>query len=191
LVIVFRNADVDVPFFSNSDQQPAARWHADGEGPAQYTSSTPDASWAEFLRHNGIVDVDDLAGIERTMWAVEIPDHEPTGSPALPMATLTGDLTSYPDCQAEAARLRPSGISRLMAISAAIVPGTPSGWVSGSDLRPAPARDELTIVLFGPRPDLVGWVSAMLGRPEVTLLDRVRHLQSQSATRRGGRSLST
>jgi hypothetical protein len=175
LVTVFRNTDVDVPFFWDSDRQPAARWHADSEGPAQYTSWTPDASWAEFLRHNGIVDVDDLAGIERTMWAVEIPDQEPTDSPALPIATQTGDLTSYPDCQAEAARLRASGVSRLVAISAAILPGTPSGWVSAPDLRQAPARDEFTVVLFGARPDLVGWVSAMLGRPEVTLLDRVRH----------------
>lgn len=175
-MIVFRNTDVDVPFFWDSDHQPAARWHASGEGPAQYTSTTPDASWAEFLRHQGIKDADDLAGIERSMWAVEIPDDEPTGSPALPIAALTGDLTSYPACQAEATRLRASGVSRLVATSAAVLPGTPSGWVSGSDLRPAPARDEFTVVLFGGRPDLAGWVGATLGRPEVTLLDRVRHL---------------
>ena len=175
-MIVFRNTDVDVPFFWDGDRQPAARWHGDGQGPAQYTSSTPDASWGEFLRHNGIVDADDLAGIERSMWAVEIPDVEPTGAPALSIGTLTGNLASYPECQAEAARLRAIGASRLVAIAAAVLSGTPSGWVSGSDLLPAPGRDELTVVLFGARPGLVGWVSATLGRPDPALLDRVRHL---------------
>jgi hypothetical protein len=175
-VIVFRNTDVDVPFFWDSDHQPAARWHGDGEGPAQYTSSTPDASWGEFLRHNGIVDAGDLAGIERSMWAVEIPDIEPTGAPALSIGTLTGDLTSYPECQAEAARLRARGMSRLVAIAASVLPGTPSGWLSGSDLLRAPTRDELTIVLYGARPDLVGWVSATLGQPDSALLDRVQYL---------------
>jgi len=176
LVIVFRNTDIDVPFFWSTDRQPAARWHADGEGPAQYTSSTPDASWAEFLRHNGIADADDLEGIARSMWALEIPDAEPTGVPALQIETETGDLTSYPGCQAEAARLRAGGMSRLVANAAAVLPGTPSGWVSGPDLLPAPARDELTVVLFGARPELVGWVTATLGRPSPALLDRVRHL---------------
>jgi len=175
-VIVFRNTDVDVPFFWDSDQQPEGRWHGAGDGPAQYTSSTPDAAWAEFLRHNGITDADDLPGIERTVWAVEIPDVEPPGVPALPLETLTGGVASYPECQAEAARLRAGGLSRLVAISAALMPGTPSGWVSAPDLRSAPAREEQTIVLFGVRPNLVGWVSATLGRPEPTLLKRVRHL---------------
>ena len=175
-MIVFRNTDVDVPFFWDSDRQPAQRWHGDGEGPAQYASSTPDASWAEFLRHNGISDVDDLAGIQRTMWAVEIDDDEPTGLPVLPLATLTGGLGSYSRCKSEAARLRTSGSTRLIAISAAVLPGTPSGWLSGSRLVPGPARDELTIVLFGARPEFVGWVSATPGQPHPTLLGRVRHL---------------
>lgn len=175
-MIVFRNTDIDVSFFWDSDIQPAGRWHRHGEGPAQYTSSTPDASWAEFLRRNGITDADDLEGIERTMWAVEVPDVEPTGVPDLPIGTLTGGLTSYPKCQDEAARLRATGITRLRAVSAAVLPGTPSGWVCRPDLVPAPARDEATIVLFGPRPDFAGWVSATLGRPDPSLLDRVRHL---------------
>lgn len=175
-MIVFRNTDVDIPFFRDSDRQPAARWHGDGEGPAQYTSSTPDASWAEFLRHDGITDAGDLEGVERTMWAVEIPDVEPTRMPALPIGTLTGGLGSYPECQKEAAGLRASGFTRLIAVSAAVLPGTPSGWVSSVDVLPGPARDELTIVLFAARPDLVGWVSATLGRPDPGLLDRVRRL---------------
>jgi hypothetical protein len=173
-VIVFRNTDVDGPFFWDSDRQPAGRWHRDGEGPVQYTSSTPDAAWGEFLRHNGIVDQNDLAGVERCLWAVEIADSEPMGIPALPLDTLTGGPATYPECQAEAARLRKTA-SRLVAISAAVMPATPSGWMSGADLSPGPARDEMTVVLFGARPTLVGWVSA-LGRPESTLFARVRYL---------------
>lgn len=175
-MIVFRNTDVDVPFLWDSDRQPAQRWHDDGEGPAQYTSSTPDASWAEFLRHNGITDADDLAGIERTMWAVEIEDDEPTGLPVLPIATLTGGVNSYRACRREAARLRASGSTRLIATSAAVLPGTPSGWISGADLLPGPDRLEVTIVLFGARPAFVGWVTARHGQPDPTQLGRVRHL---------------
>ncbi len=175
-MIVFRNTDVDVPFFWEGARQPAARWHADGDGPAQYTSSTPSASWAEFLRHNGFTDPDDLAGIERTMWAIEIPDMEQTGRPALPLATLTGGLASYPACQAEMLRLRSAGSTRLIASSAAVLPDTPSGWVCDPSLVADGQRDEVTVVLFGPRPQHVGWVSAALGRPERELLDRVRGL---------------
>jgi hypothetical protein len=43
--------------------QPAARWHADGEGPAQYLADTPVGAWAEFLRHEGITDEADLSGV--------------------------------------------------------------------------------------------------------------------------------
>jgi hypothetical protein len=175
-VIVFRNTDGDVPFFWDSDRQPPARWHGAGEGPAQYTSSTPDACWAEFLRHAGITDPEDLAGIERTIWAIEIPDDEPTATPILPPRTLTGGPRSYRRCRREAARLRAGGATRLVAPSAAVLAGTPSGWLANPGLTPAPTREEQTIVLFGPRPDLVGWVSAV-GRPMPSLLRRVRHLR--------------
>ncbi len=38
-------------------------------GPAQYLSTAPDAASAEFLRHQEIDDLADLAGIERSLWA--------------------------------------------------------------------------------------------------------------------------
>jgi hypothetical protein len=173
-VIVFRNTDVDVPFFWEDDHQPSARWHGDGEGPAQYLASTPSAAWAEFLRHAGIDTLEDLAGVERAMWAIEIPDQEPTASPGLALTTLTGDPSSYPQCQAQARMLRAGGATRLLTPSAATVPGTPSGLRTDDGLRPAPVRDELTVVLFGARPELVGWFAAMPGRPEPEILDRVR-----------------
>lgn len=175
-MIVFRNCDVDVPFFWESDRQPPARWHGPGEGPAQYTSSTPSASWAEFLRHAGITDPADLAGIRRAMWTIEIPDAEPSAAPTLPYSTLTGDTGSYAACQVEAARLRTAGATRLVAPCAALLPGSPWGWRTDSGLQPAATRAEQTIVLFGLRPQIVGWLASQPGYPEPEILSAVRPL---------------
>jgi hypothetical protein len=175
-VIVFRNTDVDVPFLRETDDQPPARWHGPGEGPAQYMSSTPSAAWAEFIRHQGITDPEDIAGIDRAMWAIEIPDDEPTAVPDLPPATLAGGTESYDACQAEARRIRAAGATRLVSPAASLLPGTPSGWRSDGELQPGGPRQEDTIVLYGPRPELVGWIAAAPGRPEPEIVARTRPL---------------
>src|SRR5256884_1317297 len=54
-----------ISFLWETGAQPPARWHGAGEGPAQYFSSTPEAAWAEFLRHEEIREAADLAGVER------------------------------------------------------------------------------------------------------------------------------
>jgi len=172
----FRNTDIDTPFFWTSARQPAARWHAAGEGPVQYLSTSPDASWAEFLRHQGIADPADLAGIERTMWAVELDDADPEVRPTLPADTMTGDVASYSACQAEAGDLRGGGATRINAPCAAKDPASPRGWVSDPDLRPGPPDDDRTIVLVGPRPRNVGHITAHVGRPHPSLLPFVRLL---------------
>jgi hypothetical protein len=142
----------------------------------QYLASTPDAAWAEFLRHEEITDPADVATIRRAMWAVEVPDdHLPM--PRLPLRVLRGDETSYDACRREARRLRRGGARGLRAPSAAIVSTTGSGHRVEDGLRPGPARDEEAIVLFGPRPDLVGWAACDVGRPRAGLLRRVRHLR--------------
>jgi hypothetical protein len=173
-VILFRNADRDVPFLWESDAQPAARWHADGEGPAHYTATTADAAWAEFLRHDEITDPADLAGVERALWAIEVPDDEPLATPRLGRATLVGGRETYPRCRREAVRLRGSGARGLRAPSAALRTG-PSGWRTQDGLRPGPPRRAETVVLYGPRPDLVGWAACAVGRPRDDLLPQVRH----------------
>jgi hypothetical protein len=174
-VICYRNADRDVPFFWESNAQPPARWHGPGEGPAHYLATTPDAAWAEFLRHNEITDPADLAGVERAMWAVEIPDDEPLVSPRLGRPTLLGGRDAYPRCQREAARLRAGGATGLRAPSAALRTGA-SGWRTQEGLRPGPLRRAETIVLYGARPEIVGWAACAVGRPRDDLLPRVRHL---------------
>jgi len=175
-MIAFRHADPRLPFLRDDTNQPAARWHAAGEGPVHYLSDTPDSAWAEFLRHEEIDDPADLATIQRAMWAVEIGD-EPAARPDLPTATLTGGPASYGACRQEAARLRAAGATRLDAPSAALAPGGARGHVSVGRLRPGPPRDGNTIVLFGPRPSLVGWRAAQEGRPAAELLARVRFVE--------------
>lgn len=174
-MIVFRHVDARYPFLWESADQPPARWHGPGEGPVAYLSETPDGAWAEFLRHEEIVDPADLEGVERALWAVELPEP-PSVTPLLPVGTMTGGADSYPACRAAARRLRRRGATALVAPSAALLPRTPSGFRTDGGLRPARSRRERVFVLFGRRPDLAGWCACAAGRPRADLLRRVRRL---------------
>ncbi len=175
-MIVFRHADPRLPFLRDGADQPASRWHGAGEGPAQYFADTPDGAWAEFLRHEEIRDPNDLLTVRRAVWAVEIGDDETAARPALPPTVMTGGPATHAACQREARRLRDGGATRLDAPSAALLPGTAGGYCVDGGLRPAPAREARTIVLFGRRSGLVGWRAAYEGRPAAALLERVRYL---------------
>ncbi len=175
-MIVFRHADPRFPFLWESADQPAARWHDDGEGPVHYFSTTADAAWAEFLRHEEIDDPADIAGITRSLWAVELAEL-PARRPRLERQTLTGGPSSYEECRREAQRLRSSGAPGLTAPSAAIEPSTGSGLRTDRGLRPGRRRAEAVVVLFGRRPDLVGWAACAEGQPRVDLLSRIRRLR--------------
>jgi hypothetical protein len=173
-MIVFRQADARYPFLWESADQPAARWHAQGDGPAHYFADTPDGAWAEFLRHEEITDPADLATVRRRIWAVEIPD-EAGAAVGLPPPVVTGGPDTYPRCQAEAARLRTAGARRLVAPSAALVDGGAGGTMVRGGPQPGTPRDGRVIVLFGPPSDLVGWTAGDRARPLDDLLARVRH----------------
>jgi hypothetical protein len=172
-MIAFRHADPRLPFLCADAQQPAARWHDAGEGPAHYFADTPDGAWAEFLRHEEIQEPDDLATIRRAIWAVEIGD-DPGATPDLLLATLTGGPDTYPACREEARRLRAEGATRIEAPSAALAPGGACGHRVDGGLRHGPPREGRTIVLFGRQPDVAGWRAAYEGRPAAELLPRVR-----------------
>jgi len=173
----FRNADRRWPFLWEDSSQPAARWHGSGEGPAQYLADTPDGAWAEFLRHEEIADPGDLSGIERHLWAIEVPDTTPNPElPDLPRALLQGGLASYPECQREASRLRASGATSLEAPSAALREGGARGELTRAGLVEADDRNGRVRVLYGSRPDLRGWLCATDGRPSERLLPLVRPL---------------
>lgn len=174
-MIVFRHADARFPFLWESADQPAARWHGRGEGPVAYLAETPDGAWAEFLRHEEITDPGDLAGVTRSIWAIELPDP-PDAPPRLPVAVMTGDESTYEQCRAAARRVR-GRAPGLVAPSAALRPRTPSGFRTDGGLRPAASRPERVFVLFGARPDLLGWCACAEGRPRADLLARVRHFR--------------
>ena len=175
-MIGYRHADPRFPVLWEDAGQPAARWHGDGEGPAHYFATTPDAAWAEFLRHEGITDPEDVATVRRGLWAVELPD-EALPQPIVSSRTATGGLGSYNRCQAEARRLRDGGAIGLEAPSAAVRRRSASGFRVDHGMQPAEPRGERVIVLFRRRPDLVGWAACAPGRPRDDLLPRVRPLR--------------
>ncbi len=181
-MIGFRHVDPRFPFLRKTGVQPPARWHGAGKGPVHYLAETPDGAWAEFLRHEGIADPADLAGVVGSLWAVESP-HLSWARPALLIAELTGDAATYPACQIEARRLRLRRVRGLVAPSAALQPGTAGGLRTDGGLRPARPRPERVVVLFGPRPDLVGWAACAEGRPRADLLTRVRPLREPRTQR--------
>ena len=175
-MIVFRHADPRFPFLWESAGQDPARWHAAGEGPVHYLAETPDGAWAEFLRHEGISDPQDLPGIARSIWSIELP-RPPRTRPHLSSTILMGDMSTYVECRREARRIRRRGAKGLVAPSAALDPASPSGFRTERGLRVAPKRAERVFVLFGLRPDLVGWAACHEGQPRDDLLRRVRHLR--------------
>ncbi len=173
--IGFRHCDPRFPFLWQSSAQPAARWHGAGEGPANYFADTPVGAWAEFLRHEGIRDEADLAGVQRSLWAVELPDAD-FATPAVPDAALFGDDRSHPVCQAEARRLRAAGAVRLEVTGAALLPGQARGWTAAAGVGAArEKRNGKVLVLFGAC-DCVGWVAVNGGHPPPQVLPLVRHL---------------
>ena len=171
----FRHADPRFPFLWESTGQPAARWHDTGEGPVHYLTDTPDGAWAEFLRHEGITQVEELENVQRALWAVEVPP-EPSAAPMLPTETLLGGTGTYEACRAEARRQRAAGSRALVAPSAALLEGGARAWKVDRGLREGNARDGQVLVLFGLRPGLEGWAAAGAGRPRAELLERVRQL---------------
>lgn len=178
-MIAYRQCDRRFPFLWESSAQPEARWHRGGEGPVQYLADTPAGAWAEFLRHEEITDEDDLAGVSRALWVVdvEVDSLEPAD---LDPAVITGDTGSYHACQTQAERLRDTGAKGLVAPSAALIPGAAAAHRVDGGLRKGPPRDGEVVVLFGARPDALGWPVVLDGRPPADVLAHVRPLQGGS-----------
>lgn len=172
----FRHCDPRFGFLWTSPAQPAARWHGDADGPANYFADTPVGAWAEFLRHEGITEAQDLAGVRRALWVVALPDS-PLARPALPAELAEGGLACYPACQAEAQRLRAQGARGLQARSAALRPGAAHGWVStglGTEAATT-ARDGWVWVFYGPL-QATGWPAVEAGASPAAVLPLVRPL---------------
>lgn len=174
--IGYRHCDPRYPFLWQSAAQPAARWHGADEGPANYFSDTPTGAWAEFLRHEGITEEADLVGVQRSLWAVEVPQVDAAATPQLPEAVLFGAEHSYPACQQEARRLRKLGHTGFDVPGAALLPGEARGWTADAAIaRETTLRQGRVWVHFGTCA-FVGWVVVKAGSPPADVLPLVRHL---------------
>jgi RES domain len=174
-VILYRQADPRFPFLQETANQPAARWHAAGEGPVQYLADTPDGAWAEFIRHEEITREEELENVRRALWVIHVPDSIRPAELQIKPKIATGGLETYQACQAEARRLRAEGAEELRAPSAALLQGQAGGWMVKEGLKPGPSQNGFVFALFGPRPDLVGWAATVAGRPSRDLLKWVRY----------------
>jgi hypothetical protein len=175
VITLYRQCDSRFAFLWASERQPEGRWHAPDNGPVQYLANSPDGAWAELLRHEGILEIDDLGGITRALWAVELAEV-PEARPSLDDATSRGDQASYAACQVEAERIREGGNEGLVAPSAALRGGDPTPWRAVGEANIAAGeRSATVVVLFGPRPDLEGWLMVDRGAPPSHVMAHVRH----------------
>ena len=171
-MIAFCHADRRFPFLWESPSQQTGGWNA-GDGVTHNLCDTPDGAWAEFLRLEEIDDPRDLITVRRAIWAVDIGD--PTELQVSdPEDVLLGNLDSWPACQQIAQSYREFAAG-IVVPSAALRPGGARGWTVNGGLQSGPERDSKVIVLFGPRPDSVGWTATIEGRPDESLLPQVRH----------------
>jgi hypothetical protein len=186
MAIFWRNTPPGLAFLWEQDNAMPARWHRRGEGPAQYLADTPSGAWAEFLRHEEIIDPDDVVGLSRDLWAIEVDDG--VVAEATPMEAddrvLRGGTESYANCQLLAAAARAEGATAVSAPSAALVEGEAAGWRVDQGLIRAPAANGRVVVLYGRRPDLVAHKAVAAGHPPRELVAVTRPLHGSGGRRR-------
>lgn len=173
----FRACDSRWPWLWDSDQQPARRWHGEGEGPVHYFATSPQGAWAEIMRHEEIVDAADLEGLDLDLWMASVPRPEHT--PELDFEILVGGHGSYPACRDEARRLRQElGARGLVAPSAALLPGGAEFHTLDEHGHASIGADSEVIVVFGhpDRDEVVGVLCTRGGGPDAQLLDFVRYM---------------
>lgn len=89
-----------------------------------YLATTPTVAWAEWIRHQELVDPADLQGVAAGLWAVLIPAH--WSDQDLPAVQISMELVLGATPEAENARLalvdqlREQGVQGVLAPSAAL-----------------------------------------------------------------------
>jgi hypothetical protein len=175
VITLFRQCDSRFAFLWASARQPEGRWHAPGDGPVQYLANSPDGAWAELLRHEEIDEIDDLEGIARALWAVELPEV-PSARPNLDDATVHGDRART------ACQVKPSGFVSwergLVAPSAALRGGEVRRGERSAKRTSRPANTLRRWSCSSSAPDLDGWLMVDRGAPPSHVLADVRHFES-------------
>jgi RES domain-containing protein len=70
--MAFRWTTYDVPFWARHNSRPG-RWHRVGDSPTQYWSLTPEAAWAELIRHEGLYEEVELDLVRMPLWVCRLP----------------------------------------------------------------------------------------------------------------------
>lgn len=168
--IAFRYASYDVPFWARPNSLPG-RWHRAGDGPTQYWALTPDAAWAELVRHEQLTTPDDLALVDIPFWVcrtplslvVDLRDPNEQTRFGLDEAALTS--RSWSRCQEAGREIRKTHRGVL----------APSAVLEG----------HANLTLFGPR-RMIDWMTESrlastvpaallaIGRPPDEILGKVR-----------------
>ena len=164
----FRVCDRRYPFLWHTAGQ-AGRWNRAGDQPVHYLATTPTVAWAEWIRHQEIVDPADLQGVAAALWAVLIPAH--WSDQDLPAGQISMELVLGATPEAENARLalvdqlREQGSDRALPCIR-VRDGTEHG-----DALQIPAA---MVLLWCAAEQLPGWCCVPEGRPGPELLPLVR-----------------
>lgn len=178
----FRVCDRRYPFLWSKPGQSAGRWNRAGDQPVHYLASTPTVAWAEWIRHQEIHELDDLAGVAAALWAVLIPESWSCGD--LPEVSLSLQAVLGTTAEAHAARLnlvaqiKRQGAQGLLAPSAAlhqshnIMPCMQV--IADGEQATTLAMPAQVILLWCHAEQLPGWCCVPEGRPGPELLSLVR-----------------
>lgn len=192
--ILFRQNDANYAFlFPEGISQPPARWHGEGDGPAQYFATTPDGAWAELLRHEEITEELTPAVFNemfsRVLWAIDFPNEiqiTEITQDRLTLDVCIGDEHTYLACQQAARALRNNQVRCLQVRTAALHDGQAQGAAVGpsGQLTPGPSLEGKTIVYFGTLPKAVGWRCGTSPVLDENFTKKVRHFSKATVTTR-------
>jgi RES domain-containing protein len=71
-LVAFRWSTYDVPFWARPNSR-AGRWNTAGGPSTQYWSLTPEAAWAELIRHEGLTTEEELELVRMPIWVCQVP----------------------------------------------------------------------------------------------------------------------
>jgi hypothetical protein len=171
--VAFRWSDYDVPLWTRPNSS-APRWNRSRQDATQYTSLSPEGSWAELIRAERLLSTEELRLVSMTMWVLRVHETNLADYSTLQKASDAGfppeALVSedYERCQVEAERLRRCGFRGVLAPSAAL-PGAVNLTLFGRRLAvPWDYPETALMASFVPAKRLA------VGRPPDELLPLVR-----------------
>lgn len=173
-LVAFRWSSYDVPFWARPNTRPG-RWNRLGDEATQYWSLSPEACWAELIRHEDLHSEDELDLIRVPFWVcrvscmmlVDFSDPQTRDDHDIGEDELVGD--DYRPCQDLGASVRARGLAVGVVAPSAALPGHRNLTLFG------PRRP----ITWGRQPALASAIptaQAAIGRPPEGLVDRVRRL---------------